>query len=381
MHKAEFPPGAALMRQGAQADSLMVICSGALEISTSDETGARHVITRIGRGQVIGEMALLTDEPRSADVVALTRVRALVLPSETFHQLAEEYPALAIVLSRLISTRLGQAERDVLAGKTFGGYRIGNRLGRGGMAIVYDGIHLESARRVALKMMSHRLVYDRAALAQFQREADIVEGFDHPNIVATFGRFAAFHTFFIAMAYCEGRTLSQMIKELGAQPRSFVERTIAQLAAALDYAHGKGVIHRDVKPANVMLGSDGRVSLMDFGLARPLEDDDPTLKSLIVGTPPFMSPEQLAGRSLSPLSDYWSLGCIAYELLTGERLFRPKNVADMRRLHRQWRGLPAGSMPKSAGARLKAFLLTSLQVEPGKRRVDLRQVADWVKSE
>ncbi|MBW3543040.1 MAG: cyclic nucleotide-binding domain-containing protein, partial [Planctomycetes bacterium] len=192
MREQRFRAGSYLMEQGEPGDSLMVLLEGEIEVSTDDVEGGRTLITQSKRVQVLGEMSLLTDEPRSANVRALGPCRALSLPAARFHELAARYPAISVVLTLLIAKRLGRPDRtDVLRGKTLDGYRILERLGRGGMAVVYAAEELATGRRVALKMMSHRLVYDDAALEQFQREADIIESFEHPNIVRMYGRFAA----------------------------------------------------------------------------------------------------------------------------------------------------------------------------------------------
>jgi hypothetical protein len=201
MEVRTFEAGEFLIRQHAPGTSLMVLCDGEVEISTSDDQGNRRVLTCTSQVQVLGEMALLTRQPRNADVVALATVRALVLPAEQFHELAGRYPEISEVLTLMLAERLGVPGRDdVLAGKTLDSYRICSRLGRGGMAVVYEARHVENDQHVALKMMSHRLVYDREALDQFQAEADIIQSFDHENIVKLFGRFSAFHTYF----HCDG---------------------------------------------------------------------------------------------------------------------------------------------------------------------------------
>jgi serine/threonine protein kinase len=281
------------------------------------------------------------------------------------------------MLTRLFATRRGGAGRDVLAGKTFGGYRFRRHLGQGGMGIVYEASHVETGRQVALKMMSHRLVYDAEALTQFQREAEIIESFDHPNIVTTYGRFAAFHTYFIAMQFCDGHTLEDVINSAGPLPEAEFRRIIGQLAAALDHAHGQNIIHRDVKPANIMLNRDGTVKLMDFGLAKPVEPDVGQPAVSIVGTPRYMAPEQLAGLKVGKEADYFALGCVAYKLLTGQPLFTGRRTADIRREHNRYRMPDFRAVCPGMSIATNWLLEQCLARDPWQRRPNLKQVAAW----
>ncbi|HUG92305.1 MAG TPA: protein kinase [Planctomycetaceae bacterium] len=377
MSEQSFAAGEALMRQGAPGGSLMVITEGVVEVCVDDGDGRRHFIQRVGPGQVLGEMSLLTDEPRSAHAVATEAVRALVLPAETFNALAAEHPGISVALTQLLALRLGQRGRDVLAGKVFEGYRIRQRLGRGGMAVVYEAEDLDGGRRVALKMMSHRLVYDRAALEQFQREADMIERFEHPNIARTFGRFAAFHTFFIVMEFCDGQTLTRRIQENGPLGELEFRRIMGQLAGAVRYAHQAGVVHRDIKPPNIMLRQDGSVVLMDFGLAKPMLDDDSGPEGLIVGTPRYMAPEQMAGRAVDERADYFALGAVAWEMLCGRPLFEEKNAARLRRQRRRWQPPDVRAVLPGQPEEILRFLQTSLALDPAERRLDLEEIARW----
>ena len=365
-----FEPGQALMRQGEPGDGLFLITSGLVEIRTTDAAAGPHAVARVASGDIVGEMALLTEEPRTADVVAVECVETLFLPVARFDELARRHPVISRVLTRLLADRLGQADHDVLAGKTLGDHRIVRWLGRGGMAIVYQGEQLQTGERVALKMMSHRLVYDARALELFRREARIVESFDHPNIVRMKGRFRAFRSFFIVMEYCDGVSLEDTVQQRGALPMADVRPIIGQLAAALAYAHAHDVVHRDVKPSNAMLTRKGRVKLMDFGLANPVDGE---VRGMVAGTPRYMAPEQLQGRPTGTAADLFSLGCLAWKLLTGRDLIDSSDVSAVQRRHEHWES------PRSdcRDPEVRAFLLACLQRDPHDRTVDLERIARW----
>jgi len=371
-----FAPGEPLMRQGDDGDCLMVVQDGHVEVRVAlgDE---RHVLKRAGAGEVFGEMALLTREPRTADVVAVEPVRALVLPVDEFHRLARTNPGLAEVLSRLTATRLGKASLDALSGKEFHGYTIRRRLGRGGMAVVYEAEENATGRRVALKMMSHRLVFHEDARARFRQEADMVESFDHENIARMFGRFEAFHTYFIAMEYCDGASLDRIVEEHGPLDVGDVRRILGQLAAALSYAHARRVVHRDVKPSNVMVTRDGVVKLLDFGLAHTLPEGGGDAMGMVAGSPPYMAPEQLARRPFGIPVDLYGLAGLAWEMLAGSSLFRSRRLDDLRVEHRAWKVPPISAVRPDIGDDLAGFVTSCLDRDPDRREADLDAMAAW----
>ena len=379
MTERKFAPGEFLIRQGDPGDSLILIREGLANILVTDEHGVQHEIDRSGPGAILGEMALLTEAPRSASIVARDAVTVSVLSAQTFHDYATRHPQISQVLTQLFAERLGGNRRDVLAGKTLDRYRIVRRLGRGGMAIVYEGVDEESGRRVALKMLSHRLVYDKPSLAWFQREADIIEGFEHLNIVKMSGRFQAFQSFFIVMEFCDGITLERLVRLNGPMNQDDFRKAFGQLAAALLYAHERDVIHRDLKPVNMMVNFDGMLKLMDFGLAMPLHTvpDATELDRQVVGTPRYMAPEQLMGRELTETADYFSLGCTAYKLLTGDSLFVESDVIKLREIHASWNVPDFAARRPDFSPEICDLLTGCLQRDPKHRVCDLAKYAAW----
>ncbi len=215
-------------------------------------------------------------------------------------------------------------------GRTLGHYEILEPIGAGGMGEVFRARDTRLGRYVALKILPEKLAHDPERLARFRREAQAVASLNHPRIVVVHSVEEERGTHFITMELVEGTPLDQMIPESGLPLERAVEISIG-MAEALAAAHGKGIVHRDLKPANVIVAPDGRVKVLDFGLATlarpdPSEDEDETRTSLtregtVVGTAPYMSPEQAAGRSVDVRSDVFSLGAVIYELLTGRRAF------------------------------------------------------------
>ena len=206
---------------------------------------------------------------------------------------------------------------DTERGQPFDGrYRVLGRLGVGGMATVYLAEDSSLGRKVALKVMAERYAEDGEFVERFRREAQAAARLNHPNIIAVYDRGEANGRPYIAMEYLQGRTLKQVIQKDGPLP---AERAIAiamQVLAGLRYAHEHGVVHRDVKPHNVLVGDDGRIKVTDFGIAHA-GDPQMTEVGSIVGTAQYLSPEQARGRSVGPQTDIYSLGVVLYEMLAG----------------------------------------------------------------
>ena len=213
------------------------------------------------------------------------------------------------------------APKDPLIGSTIGRYLVDARLGAGGMGVVYRAYDAHLQRGVALKLLAPHLAADAPARKRFLTEARAAASLDHPNICTVYETGESESSVpYIAMAFCDGETLKERIAR-GPVPPEEATRIALQMGRGLAAAHARGVIHRDVKPANVMIGADGLVKLVDFGLAR-LTDVTVTAPALARGTFAYMAPEQLRGSAADVRTDLWSLGVVLYEMLTGTRPFR-----------------------------------------------------------
>jgi len=208
-----------------------------------------------------------------------------------------------------------------LTGTTLGKYQILERLGRGGMADVYKAHHSRLDRDVAIKVMHPHLIEGQDFLARFEREAQAVASLKHPHIVQVFDFDSQDDLHYIVMELIDGGSLHGRLEELARagsrMPQKEALRVLKDIASAIDYAHGRGMLHRDVKPANIMLDHDGDAFLSDFGIARILSDTQFTTTGALIGTPQYMSPEQGKGLPLTKASDLYSLGVVLYEMLTG----------------------------------------------------------------
>ena len=375
-----FGPNEEIILQGQQGDSLYVVIDGEARVLLRGHDGTIRTIAKLSRGSVAGEMSLITQEPATADVVATTEVRALVLSSKDFDGLAARNPELTIVLTNVVADRLGRALHDGLGGKVLNGYQILGCVGRGGMAVVYEAIEQATGDKVALKMMSHRLVYQPGALSRFEREARIVQPLEHDNIARMKGHFPAFRTEFIVMEFCEGSTLADLLTRHGAFPENQARCILGQLAAALQFVHDRGVVHRDVKPGNVMLTPAGRVKLMDFGLAKEdqlVTEDTATQSGTVLGTPLYMPPGQMTGEESGPAIDVYSFACIAYELVVGSSFFEGRTTRGLLQDKLTRRLPPANQIGPGISPELHDLLARGLQNEPENRLASLAALASW----
>jgi len=228
---------------------------------------------------------------------------------------------------------------ELPAGTTIGDYTVAGRVGEGGMATVYAADHPLIGRRVAIKVIRADLGASREAFERFLQEARAVIAIGHPNIVDvfTFGRLADGRAYFV-MELLEGRTLAETLDGDGPLTLMKACDALIEMCDGLEAAHRAGVIHRDLKPQNVFLCAPlGHVKLLDFGIAKLIGKPEPhtphTRPGVTIGTPDYISPEQARGREVEPSADVYSLGVVAFEMLTGQLPFLADNAADMMVMH------------------------------------------------
>ena len=263
-----------------------------------------------------------------------------------------------------------QARQDPLAGTVLDGrYQIGGPIGEGAMAVVYRGTQLSNGRPVAVKVIREHLGQDRSAAKRFLREARLLMGFDHPNIVRVYdvGQTES-GALYLVMEMLPGDTLANELERVGHFAPYRACQVGIQLCDALAAAHGRGIVHRDLKPSNIVIVSD-MVKVVDFGLAKSFTDDRITTTTVteagqIMGTPLYMAPEAVAGTLSDPRSDLYALGCILYELLCGEAPFADPaiNVVLARHL-----SAPPPTLPRNVPWSLRKLVQALLAKTPEER--------------
>src|SRR5216684_4448439 len=249
-------------------------------------------------------------------------------------------------------------------GINLGPYEILALIGSGGMGEVYQAHDTKLGRDVAIKVLPEAFAHDPQRLARFQREAKLLASLNHPNIATIHGLEESNGTQYLVMELVPGETLRERIAREGALPVEEALGIARQIAEALEAAHEKSIIHRDLKPANVKVTPEGKVKVLDFGLAKAYAGEesgsDPsnsptlsqaaTLQGVILGTAAYMSPEQARGKSVDKRTDIWAFGCVLYELLTGKQAFQGETTTEILaavvKTEPDWHALPSATPAK-----------------------------------
>ncbi|GAC1640753.1 MAG: hypothetical protein NVS4B12_02420 [Ktedonobacteraceae bacterium] len=217
-----------------------------------------------------------------------------------------------------------------LAGQSLGGYQLEEEIGHGSMGVVYRGKQIALGREVAIKVLPKTLARDASYVARFIREAQIIAGLNHPNIVHIYDAGQQNKLLYFVMEYVQGPTLSSLLYLDETIPQHLALEYGAQIADALDAAYKeRDVIHRDIKPENLMLNRWGKIKVMDFGLARATGHQPITVAKTLVGSIYYASPEQVWGQTLDNRSDVYALGVVLYEMVTGQRPFTGRSIPEL----------------------------------------------------
>jgi serine/threonine protein kinase len=287
-------------------------------------------------------------------------------------------------------TRPVPASPTELVGRYVGPYQVLERIGQGGMATVYRGFHAELGRHVAIKVLAGALPTTPELVQRFQREARTIAALRHPHIVQVYDFGPLGDTYYLAMEYVEGTDLQAEMSRRRKENRPFTSdeilRLLAQVAEALDYAHAQGVIHRDVKPGNVLLtaapqpGTLGQPILTDFGLAtlrRTRATLITTIGQNVLGTPEYTAPEQaLDAQAANPQSDIYSLGCILYELVTGHLPFEGDSALSIALMAISSDPMPPRAHVPDLPAAVEQVILCALDKEPKRRFATARALVE-----
>jgi len=256
---------------------------------------------------------------------------------------------------------------------TVGEYEIRGELGRGGMAAVFLAQDLQLNRKVAIKVMLPGLVFGPSMWERFLAEARTAAKLDHPNIIYIHSVREKEHFLYFVMKYVDGRSLDDILLHSETIPIPVAQTILVEVARALEYAHREGVVHRDVKPANIMIDQKGNSIVMDFGIARAADDRRVTQSGATIGTPAYMSPEQCRGNTTTAASDQYSLGALAYELLGGVPPFSGIPI-ELQIAHMQDAPRPLRDLRPELSLELSGAVMRMLSKDPVERWSSLQEL-------
>jgi eukaryotic-like serine/threonine-protein kinase len=257
-----------------------------------------------------------------------------------------------------------------------GRYRLERRLGVGGMATVQLAFDTRLERNVAVKLLAEHLADDSSFVSRFRREALAAARLVHPNVVQVFdfGLDSDTHRNFIVMEYVDGHSCAEILREHGSLPPDEGVEILAQSCRGLAYAHRHEVIHRDVKPGNLLRSRDGMVKLADFGIAKAAEQSDITKVGSVLGTAAYLSPEQARGEPAGPQSDMYALGVVAYQLLAGRLPYEAASLTDLARLQESGPPQRLDEVTPDVSPALAATVARALHRDPEQRYADATEM-------
>ncbi len=262
--------------------------------------------------------------------------------------------------------------RETLAGR----YELLDVLGRGGMGVVYRATDRVLGRTVAVKVLPAERAEDPMFVTRFEREARAAASLNHPNIVAVYDSGRDGDTRFIVMECVPGESLAQLLRQRHPLPAAEAVGIGVQVASALAAAHRAGIIHRDIKPGNVMVDAELRVKVLDFGIARAIATTSLTNTAVILGSAPYMAPEVTRGETADERSDVYSLGCVLYEMLTGAPPFTGEHSAAVMHQHNSASPRPVRALNSATPAALDALVMQMLAKEPSDRPQRAEQLVE-----
>jgi len=261
---------------------------------------------------------------------------------------------------------------QLLRQATLGEYEIVREIGQGGMATVYLAHEIALDRKVAIKVMSPQFVHGTETIERFKREARTSASLNHPHIIPIYAVRETERLLFFVMKYIAGRSLDAVLRDVGPLPFPMVRSILSDVGSGLDYAHRQGVVHRDVKPGNIMIDEEGFAVVTDFGIAKAAEGDALTRSGTTVGTPSYLSPEACSGELVGPPADQYSLGIVGYEMITGTLPFSAESSLGMMYAQVHAAPRPSEQLRPDCPAELRDAVMQMLAKSPHERFVSMR---------
>jgi serine/threonine protein kinase len=361
--------GERIIKQGEISDSAYIIKSGTCRLVV-EKSGNLLPVSHLGKGEIIGMVSLLTGEPQHVHFEAETDMEIWELNKELFDDISREDPAWLDFLTEILVNRLDSPRP--IADRAIGKYVLTDIIGRGGYSIVYRGLHTGLNMPVAIKMMKHNMAMEPEFLTGFRNEAKTIASLTHDNIIKVFDIEEQFRTIFIIQELIEGESLNDMLIRLGNLSPKLAVDCLIQICSGLEYAHKKGIIHRDINSANIFVQRNDRIQILDFGLACPIGTED--FASL--GTVAYMAPEQIESEKLDERTDIYALAITAYEMLTGTRPFPEDDIQALMQMHLNEDIPDPGNLVNNLPDGLREFILKAGRRKPSDRYQNAARVLE-----
>lgn len=361
--------GETFISKGETGETMFLIQAGICSVKR--EMDAEPVqVARLRRGDMVGEMAILTDELRNADVDAETDLILWELSRNAFEKVSAKHPDLRVFLTEVLASRFESTL--VHSDRTIGKYIIKRRIGKGGWSLVYHGNHKLLKRPAAIKMLRHDIALEPMFLKAFRKEADIIASMNNKNIIRIYDILEKYQTIFIIMELIEGRSLESLLKQVRTIEFPRAVDFLLQISSGLNYSHKKGIIHRDIKPANIYIQPDDQIKILDFGLACAPEAENIKFKA----NPAYAPPEQIKGTSVDARSDIYSVGVMAYEMVTGRRPYPVEDLAASMDMRCEQEIPDPSALAPGLPEGLRKFILKASRINPGERYQNVRSAQE-----
>ena len=361
--------GERFITQGDVMQTLYVIKRGSCLLIV-EKDGQLHPVGHLGRGDVVGVRSFLTGEPQSAHAEAETSMEIWSLDKSLFDNISKEDPELLEFLTELVTSRFDS--RRPTADRVIGKYMATEIIGRGAYSIVYRGLNTDLSMPVAIKMLRHHLAMDPDFIGGFRNEAKTIAGLKHENILRVYDIEERFNTVFIIEELVEGESLANMLCRLKCIPPKLAIGFLIQICSGLQYAHEKGIIHRDINPLNIFVQQNDRIKILDFGLSCRIGTED----FASFGTMAYMAPEQIESNPMDQRTDIYALGITTFEMLAGHNPFPETDPRKLIDLHLNT-GIPdpadaVSNIPEP----LRQFILKACQRNPAHRYQNVTEALD-----
>ena len=306
--------GERFITQGEIQQTAYIIQRGACLVIV-EKDGQLHPVGHLGRGDIVGIRSFLTGEPQSTHAEAETTMELWALDKGLFDNISKEDPELLEFLTEIVASRFDS--KRPTADRIIGKYMATDIIGRGGYSIVYKGLNTDLSMPVAIKMMRHNMAMDPDFINGFRNEAKTIASLKHENILRVYDIEERFNTVFIIEELIEGEPLEKMLERLKCISPKLAVNFLIQICSGLQYAHDKGIIHRDINPTNIFVQQNDRLKILDFGLSCPIGTED----FASFGTMAYMAPEQINSEPMDQRTDIYALGVTAFEMLAGTKPF------------------------------------------------------------